>query len=200
MKYIYDINLNFNEILYDFFEWNKSDNIIHTAKIPIIEIKKKDFVNSINNIIKFNNNFLKLIKKKDKLFYLLLKYKNNIIALKINKDGIASQISSLKIEDELDISELKMPLEKNYNYEIIRKRKKINTTRQEYKNITYIEDVINNLNIKKDSEKISYIYLEYFGKKEKNITKAFNELKANIKYEKFNLELKTLFNFITNQS
>ena len=54
MKYIYDINLNFNEILYDFFEWNKSDNIIHTAKIPIIEIKKKDFVNSINNIVSKN--------------------------------------------------------------------------------------------------------------------------------------------------
>ena len=34
MTYIYDVTLNFNEILYDFFEWNNTDNLIHVRKIP----------------------------------------------------------------------------------------------------------------------------------------------------------------------
>lgn len=29
MNYIYDIYLNFNEVAYDFFEWNKNDKITH---------------------------------------------------------------------------------------------------------------------------------------------------------------------------
>ena len=33
MNYIYDIYLNLNKNLYDFYEWNKSDNIIHIKKI-----------------------------------------------------------------------------------------------------------------------------------------------------------------------
>jgi len=33
MTYIYDILLNFKDDLYEFYDWNKTDNIIHIRKI-----------------------------------------------------------------------------------------------------------------------------------------------------------------------
>ena len=38
MNYIYDILLNFNDMLYDFYDWNVKDNILHIRKIPLIQI------------------------------------------------------------------------------------------------------------------------------------------------------------------
>ena len=35
MNYIYDIVLNFNKEYYNFFEWNKRDNIVNVKKIPL---------------------------------------------------------------------------------------------------------------------------------------------------------------------
>ena len=36
MNYIYDILINFNENLYDFYDWNLNDQIDHIRKIPVI--------------------------------------------------------------------------------------------------------------------------------------------------------------------
>ena len=206
MKYIYDIVLNFQEILYDFFEWNQNDEIMHIKKIPIIEINSKDFNKAINNNVKIGKKLFNLIKekteiygKKEKLSTILLKNNTNVIALKINTLGITTHISSLNVEDELDISELKFKKNTNFIYKTVSKRKKINTTRLEYKNQLSVEKIMNSLKIKEDEEKIKYIYLEYFGKKEKNTSKALLDLKNKIKYENFNKELQIFFKLTTNK-
>ena len=38
MNYIYDITLNFNKTLYNFYEWNKDDDIDFYLKIPVLNI------------------------------------------------------------------------------------------------------------------------------------------------------------------
>jgi hypothetical protein len=43
MKYIYDILLNFNEELYDYYEWKETDYIEYIKKIPIVRLSKKDY-------------------------------------------------------------------------------------------------------------------------------------------------------------
>ena len=43
MNFIYDIVLNFNKDYYDFFEWNKKDNIISIKKIPLFFVKNDIF-------------------------------------------------------------------------------------------------------------------------------------------------------------
>ena len=42
MNYVYDIYLNLNNVLYDFFDWDKNDKLIHIKKIPIFKIWNKD--------------------------------------------------------------------------------------------------------------------------------------------------------------
>ena len=50
MNYIYDIVLNFNKEYYNFFEWNKRDNIVNVKKIPLYVMAITIYVTGDNNI------------------------------------------------------------------------------------------------------------------------------------------------------
>ena len=64
MNYIYDIYLNFNKDLYDFFDWNKNDKLIHIKKIPIFKISEENFKMYVHNSIIINNTFLNSVYNK----------------------------------------------------------------------------------------------------------------------------------------
>ena len=38
MKNIYDILVNFKKIPYEFYEWNKEDDVKHVKKMPSIKV------------------------------------------------------------------------------------------------------------------------------------------------------------------
>ena len=52
MNYIYDILLNYNKKLYEFYDWNLSDSIVHIRKIPIFKISTNQLIDLVNNKIK----------------------------------------------------------------------------------------------------------------------------------------------------
>jgi len=205
MTYIYDVTLNFNEILYDFFEWNNTDNLIHVRKIPIIKVSSEDFKNIITYKIKINELLLNKIidktetygKKVKKMTSCLISDNENIIALKFNSEGISTDISSIIVEEELDILEIRINNSKTFEYETISPRKFLTTTRYDSTSKNYIEKEIRKLNIKKDKEKIKYLYLEYFGKYTDDESKALNELKKELK---LNNNLEDLFKLTSNNN
>ena len=57
MNYIYDVVLNYNENLYEFYDWNLNDDIIHIRRIPLIKIKRKSLLEIIKTKIKFIGSF-----------------------------------------------------------------------------------------------------------------------------------------------
>lgn len=185
MTYIYDVTLNFNETLYDFFEWNSSDTLTHVRKIPIFKVSNDVFIDILSNIVKISDTILNRIKdktdvygKKNKSFTAcLIRNEDNIIALKFNDEGLSKYISNIVVEEELDILEIKVNTTKVFEYEIINPRKNLLTTRYDSINKTYIEKQLNSLNVKKDKEKIKYLYFEYFGKYITDETLALNKLK-----------------------
>ena len=61
MTYIYDILVNFSDNLYEFYEWNKKDKIIHIKRIPLIKVKSKVMEELCFNNIKVDKKFLELI-------------------------------------------------------------------------------------------------------------------------------------------
>ena len=61
MTYIYDITLNFNETLYDFFEWNSSDSLKHIRKIPIFKVSNDTFLNMLMYEAQISDDILRLI-------------------------------------------------------------------------------------------------------------------------------------------
>ena len=192
MNYVYDIYLNFNDIAYDFFEWDKNDKITHIKKIPIYKVSTDNFKLILNNKVKFNNLFVKKIYnktdlfKKEKIEYSVLICNNdNIIAVLLNKEGVCIKKSFLFIDEELEVLDEVKDIEKeDINIEVISKLKIILKTRNDIKIDNFINKEINNIDI----NKLKYIYYELFNKKDNfdyDIKKKLYLIKKDkIKYKK----------------
>lgn len=172
MNYVYNIYLNFNKDYFDFYEWKDTDNIIHINKIPIIKVDNNDFNDIICNIVKLSNNDLdKIINKteiaeeKNNSTCLIITDSKNICALKFNKKGINTKISSFNLDDEYDILKASKKLkESKINYKIIERRKYIIQTRKELDIKNYLLKTIFNLPF----DTLKYIYYDCFNKEENN--------------------------------
>lgn len=207
MTYIYDVTLNFNEVLYDFFEWNNSDNLIHVRKIPIFKVSNDTFLNVLTYEVQLSDEILYKIKdktdtygKKTKSFTsCLIRNEDNIIALKFDDNGISKQVSSIIIEEELDILEIRVSMTKSFEYKTLNKRKFLTSTRYDSVNRTYLQKQINSLNIDNDREKIKYLYFEYFGKYINDEKTALNKLKKEIIKDNYNNNLKDFFKLSSNR-
>ena len=173
MNYIYDIYLNLNKILYDFFDWNKNDNFIHIKKIPIFKVNENTLKSFIQNNIIIEQNILSQIYKKCDIFNSKRKIdycslfcdNNNILAIEFNKTGESINKSFLKVEDELDIVEIIEKFnEKHLSFDIIKKDKSLFKTRKEIKYENFIMNSLRNI----EDNKLNYIFFECFGYQEKN--------------------------------
>ena len=207
MTYIYDVTLNFNEVLYDFFEWNNSDNLIHVRKIPIFKVSNDTFLNVLTYEVQLSDEILYKIKdktdtygKKTKSFTsCLIRNEDNIIALKFDDNCISKQFSIIIIEEELDILEIRVSMTKSFEYKTLNKRKFLTSTRYDSVNRTYLQKQINSLNIDNDREKIKYLYFEYFGKYINDEKTALNKLKKEIIKDNYNNNLKDFFKLSSNK-
>lgn len=173
MNYIYDIYLNLNDVLYDFFDWNKNDKLIHIKKIPIFKIDDQDLNKIVYNSVKVSNTFLKSVYNKTELWNLSDKIKfcalfssnNDIIAIEFDEYGNSSKKSFLQVDEELEILETihKIPYI-DLDFDIIKKNTLLLKTRKQLKEESFIKKELKNM----EKEKLDYIYFECFGKKEKN--------------------------------
>lgn len=196
MNYIYDITVNFNETYYDFFEWNKNDQLLHIRKAPIFKVDTDDFNKIFNNIILLNeydkiaNKTQTYGKKNKNIDCCLFCDENNIIAIEFDEKGISTNISSITVEEELDILECLKLKKKEIDFKVLGKRKKYHQTRYERKNKSYIKNFINNLSIETDEEKIKYLYFEYYNKFNNNTKDALDKLKKDLVNNSLNEDIK----------
>lgn len=204
MNYLYDVLLNFNSVLYEIYEWNKTDEITHIRKIPLFKISNKDLFNIINNKVKIGNEFLSKIYKKTEYFNknkignidysFLLTDGKEVIALKQNKNSYF-EYSKLLYEEELDALEYSESVKTTkLEYEIISKNKiNIFQTRNENTIKKYILNTINEIINDNDLDKLKYIYLECFNKKINGNIK--NQIYIDLKENWDNVYL-NLYNFL----
>ena len=68
MIYIYDILANFNETLYDFYDWKTEDTILHLRKVPLFKIDTSAFIDISFNETIVDKNFLEKIYNKTQVF------------------------------------------------------------------------------------------------------------------------------------
>lgn len=184
MNYIYDILLNFKDDYIDFYDWNKSDNIIHVRKIPIIKIKTEDLMNIRNNKVKFSNALKEKIKDKTEIYTstgikklpyaLLISDENKVIGINILKSN--NKKSSILLDEEQDILEdvIEQEIEAIDYKNILNKEYSELKTRTEKEEDDFIRKELNK--IKNDKEKLKYLYLECFNVKEKDINKIYIDL------------------------
>ena len=198
MNYIYDIYLNLSDRLYDFFDWNKSDKLMHIKKIPIYILGEDSLKFIINNVIKIDNSLLNSIKNKTTLwnqddniaYCALFSDCNTIIAVEFNKNGSSIKKSFLSVDEELEVLESINALKpKTINFEIVKKDETLLKTRKQIKDESFIDKELKNI----DSNKLNYIYFECFGKKEKNKKIIMNNIK---KLSKNSIIYKNLYNIL----
>ena len=191
MNFIYDIYVNFKTIPYNFFDWDKNDNIIHLKKIPVLKINDNTFKLIYFNKIRINNNILNEIKNKTEIwkekkkikYCLLFCSDKSIIAIKFDKYGNSIKKSTLYIDEELEIIEaLKKEKETSFNFEILEIKNEQLCTRLQFKKYAFIKNSLKNISY----EKLKYIYFECFNKVETKQKMLLNLKKIKYNSIKFN--------------
>lgn len=206
MNYIYDILINFKQTLYDFFDWNISDNIIHIRKIPLLRISTYDLSNIKGNIIKVDEDFLKTIINKTEVFNeknvnniiysCLFCDKDEAIAVKFNNKGYIQLKSRLLIDEELEVIEYGKNISKSkINYKIIKNDSfDFLKTRKEQEIEKYINKQINLLLKNKQFDKLKYLYFELFNEQIIDEQLIINKINDELKYNWENIYQK-IYNF-----
>ncbi len=190
MIYIYDVTINLNDDLINFYEWEETDILTKIKKTFLVRVHKEIYNMIIKNSITVGKQFLDSIKNKtevisskktETLDYGCV-FSNGYDALFVtfNKDGKILEKSKFLIDEEMEIIELTNNLsEKRIECDRINSNYKINTLRRGEK--TIINLILNELKlVKNDKNKLNYLYFEWFDKKSED-KKAYEELIKSIK-------------------
>ena len=189
MNYMYDILLNFtnSKKVYEFFEWESTDVIINVKKIPIFKIAKETLWDLLNYRIKVDKSFLKKIentsivyKQNKKRFKHLAIFSDGskAIGINLNDNGTVEYKSSMLLDEEEEATYIaeKLQLEKLEYQKLEKLKKEEFITRKEEEEKNFLLKEINLLYKNNDLEKLKYLYIEYFDKKEENIDNIYNKL------------------------
>ena len=210
MNFYYEIKLNFNDQLLEFYEWNSDDKLDLIKKIPLIKIKSNIFKDICLYDFKVNQDFLELIngrttcKDNSRIENACIFCDTkNCIAVEFDNQGKSIARSCLMLEDENNICEISYSLKsRNINIEKLNKLHLSNEFRQEIKIKQIITKEILELYKNNNINKLKYLYYEWFGEIESNkeiITKRmFNDIKEELKkthYDIYNI-IKLSYNSI----
>ena len=194
----YDILINPKKIAYDFYEWDKTDEIKHIKKILCFKVNKKTILDFMNNDVKVDEEFLEKIENKTEVFnnreitridYACILFCNlECICFLFDKTGKTISRSKLLFDEADDIILTgKNQKEINLKYNIISiLNENKNYTRKEIRDINRICGYITKLHDENKIDELKYLYYECF-KKEKSYEKMFFELKQSIKLGDFDI-------------
>lgn len=182
MNYVYDILSNFNQELYDFYDWDKNDNFTHLRKVPSFRVSKEVLVDLMFKKVKIKGNLLKLIKDKTQVFTkegvdvieycFIVSDSVNALGVILDEDGVVYKKSKFLVSEELEINKC-LKTSKIYNVEY-----NLLSSKTHYSNMTRNEEkvtnlILNELELIMDStDKIDYLYYEWF-----NTNKGKNKYK-----------------------
>lgn len=182
MNYVYDILSNFNQELYDFYDWDKNDNFTHLRKVPSFRVSKEVLVDLMFKKVKIKGNLLKLIKDKTQVFTkegvdvieycFIISDSVNALGVILDEDGVVYKRSKFLVSEELEINKC-LKTSKIYNVEY-----NLLSSKTHYSNMTRNEEKVTNLILSElelimdSTDKIDYLYYEWF-----NTNKGKNKYK-----------------------
>lgn len=183
MIYVYDVLLNFNDNLIEFYNWDTDDNIYYIKKIPLFKVSDSFINDIIYNTIELDDLFITSIKNK------CLLYDNNSINACILSSDVFSigiliknnkidKVSRMILSEEDEVFNIISHLNTNIiKYNKLNKiDRNINISSKDKNILDILKKEFNYLYNNNEIEKLNYYYFEYFNKvcNDKNIT--YNEL------------------------
>ena len=188
MKKTYDILVNYHKIAYEFYDWNKTDDIKHIKVIPTFKVSDECLLDFYNYDINVDNDFLNMIKNKTEIYVKGLIIKEpyacilfstyNAFSFKFDKNGNIIGKSNLLFDEADDIITTFYSLEETKISYKITNKEKINTfyTRYESKIIDNLLNYLKHIQKKGNDYEIKYIFFECFNKEIVSINDAYEKL------------------------
>lgn len=172
MVYVYDTLVNLNEELLDFYDWDEIDNYVHIRRIPLFKISELDYYDFVTKKIRLVEEELLRINDKTQIFSnrgidnikyaLVVTDGSGALVLEFNDKGYVIRKSKFIINEEMEILEMAKEIkEEKIKYNVISKKIDRNSMIRSEKKI--LAEILEELDtIKDDSEKIDYLYYEWF--------------------------------------
>ncbi len=191
MHYYYDVLANLDNTLWDFYEWEQTDNIVPIKKMPLVKVTEKDIKTFFKYQINFDSEWSsKFIEKtivkngKEKLSCILFSSGKNAIIIEIDETGKTISRSKLLVEDENNVNEIIYSIkETKVPYKIEQKLEIRKELRQAEKEKHFIWIELNTLKEKQNQIKCSFLYYEWFGEFESSMEKMLDKMKKELKRE-----------------
>ena len=202
MVYIYDILLNFNKDLIEYFEWEDTDSIKYVKKVALFKVENKVLFDMINKLIVFSDEFINSVPKyemngmKDAGSVCLFTDGFMVIGVLI-KEGKPVLFSFLLLDEEREVLDISSKMSvSNIEYSIKGERyfNKENLTRKELLIKEKLSLEIDRLFEEKNYDKLLYLYYEYTNKEGNNIEYVYKFLKNSI--NDFNDKHRYLFDIL----
>lgn len=172
MVYVYDTLVNLNEELLDFYDWDEIDNYVHIRRIPLFKISELDYYDFVTKKIRLVEEELLRINDKTQIFSnrgidnikyaLVVTDGSGALVLEFNDKGYVIRKSKFIINEEMEILGIAKEIkEEKIKYNVISKKIDRNSMIRSEKKI--LAEILEELDtIKDDSEKIDYLYYEWF--------------------------------------
>ena len=179
MNYIYDVVFNFtNNYYYDFFEWDKKDNLVNIKKAPLIRVDSKTFLDFIDYKIKVDKSFLSLIENKSMSFkknenykYLVvLSNKEKCIALVFRENGLILYKSAMLLDEEEEANQLVSEEIFKIKYKKLEQYNNYFTLRGDIEKKKYMLKEVKKIYNNQEFDRLRYIYYDIFDTFSDNIT------------------------------
>ena len=189
MVYVYDIVLNLNDELLEFFEWEDSDKIKYIKKVPLVKTDDTFIYNLINNNIKLEDNFIDSIKNKTVYYdnkeknYPIIIFANGDLAIALLiKDNKTFLYSRLLLDEEYEVMNIASRLSTTkMNYIVINKKDiNNNLTREERRIKDVLLNEIKYLYNNNKLDKLNYYYYEYFNELNNNTEDVYKKLISSL--------------------
>ena len=189
MNYIYDITLNLNKKLYEFYEWKEEDNPEFILKIPVYKVDLETFLDIKYNEIIVDKKILDEIEDKTECYSPnsidIIRYAcifvcdEGIIAIEFDSAGNNYMKSSISVDEENEI----LDIMNNIKYKVIDYKIK-NYLKKEKKYLTRNEEIVqknmlkrlNNMYKNNENLKLKYIFFEMYNEKIEDINKIYDKL------------------------
>lgn len=205
MTYLYDILLNFNKDLVEFFEWESFDKICYIKQIPIFKVDGIFLDTLFNYEVVIDNDFYNSILNKTEFYddeeihgaMAIFSDGTRVVGVKIIDNKVCG-VSRLVIDEESDALKISNNLSiTSISYEAIdiyRRFRKFYMTRDEQLKRKTLLSEFKNLYDSNAVEKLNYYYYEYFNEVccDKDI--VFNRLQNSL--EEFNNKHENLYKII----
>lgn len=199
MRDVYDILVNFKKYPYEFYEWEKEDDISHIKKIPSVKTNDKTLFDIMNYQTKIKDEILSDVEYKTEVFkshrvikikYSFIIYNDDIaLALLLDDDGVVIKKSRLLFDEEDDV------IKRGFDCDLLKIKYEVTSfetnnlkcTRKENKIIDLLLKYVNNIYDNENEDELKYVYFECFDKEEKSTKNAYDNLTSSIINADFNI-------------